>query len=163
MWFLRKRLTDEQKSSLERLTETLNYLTREQESTFAMVLSEMTEFLLNCNEGRNAGLGRPLTPVDDDEIVTVREMLVTYRMTIVPALSQMERIDIPDWAPSKFVKHRREVAESWHTHYQFLDTAIEGLEPPDPLVDQVGKAKLNMFVSGISLGIRMVKHNELKP
>ena len=162
MWPFRKRLTDEQKDSLVRVVGQLNTLTRDQEAAFAAVLSEMTEFLLQCNKARNSGLGRPFPPIDDDHIATVRERLVVYRTAIGPAISRLEGIVIPEWAPSKLVRRRQEAVGFWRTHSQFLDTALEGLEPPDPLVDQEAKAKLNMFVSGIGLGLRMVKHHEFK-
>ena len=162
MWFFRKRLTDEQRGSLERLAGALNSLTRDQEASFMITLSEMAEFLLNCHQGRNSGIGRPITPLDDAEIVTVREALVAYKSTIAPSISQLEGIIIPEWAPSKFAKYQQEVPGFWQTHSQFIDMALEGLAPPDPLVDQPGNAKLNMFVSGIGLGMRMVEHRELK-
>jgi hypothetical protein len=41
--------------------------------------------------------------------------------------------------------------------------ALEGLGPPDPLVNQVGYAKLNLFVSVIGLGVRMMQYPEFKP
>ena len=162
MWPFRKRLSDEQKDSLVRVVGQLNSLTRDQEAAFAAIPSETTEFLLNCNEARNSGLGRPLTPIDDVEIATVRQKLVAYRATILPAISQLEGIVIPEWAPSKLLKHCQQIVGFWQAHYQFLGSALDGLEPPDPFVDREGDAKLNMFVLGIGLGIRMVKHHELK-
>ena len=162
MWFFRKRLTDEQRDSLERVVAQLNSLARDQEAAFMSALSEMSEFLVNCNVARNSGLGRPLNSFDDEDIATVRERLVAYRETIAPAVSHLEEIVIPEWAPSKLVKHHQLVVRSWQAHSQFLDTALKGLEPPEPLVDQEGEAKLNMFVSGIGLGLRMVKDHEFK-
>ena len=83
--------------------------------------------------------------------------------TAWPSISELERVDIPEWVPSKFAEHRRQVLSFWETHFKFVGVTIAGLAPPDPLVDQPEVAKLNQFTSGMSLAARMVKIHELRP
>ena len=162
MRFFRKRFTEEQKGTLQRIAGALNCIGRKQEAEFSTLVVEMAEFVRNCADGQRAGLGRPLNPPKDREIKRVREALLSHTTTIESSRSRLKEIVIPDWAPSKFVEARQDMDKFYDTHVQFLKTALRGLAPPDPLVDQLGEAKLNMFLSGLSLARRMIQHHPLK-
>ncbi len=162
MWLFKKRFTDEQKGKLQQVAEILNCLAKDQETAYSTMLVEMGGFLKNCVDGQNAGLGRPLNSPRDYEIEMVRGMLWSHRGAVETSISRLEEMFIPNWAPSKFTETRQEWSKFWEAHVSFIDTALEGLEPPNPLIDQVGKAKLNMLISGLSLAQKLVQHNRLK-
>ena len=163
MWFFRKKLTQEQRISLGKLAEELNSLTQAREAAFAAALRDVADLLTNCMAGQDSGAGRPLVPPAASEIIAARETLLAYEDTARPSISELERVDIPERAPSKFAEHRRQVLSFWESHFKFVGATIEGLASPDPLVDQPEVAKLNQFTSGMSLAFRMVRHHELRP
>ena len=163
MWFFRKKLTQEQRISLGKLAEDLNSLTQAKEAAFAAALRDVADLLANCMAGQDSGAGRPLVPPAASEIIAARETLLAYEDTAWPSISELERVDIPEWVPSKFAEHRRQVLSFWESHFKFVGVTIAGLAPPDLLVDQPEVAKLNQFTSGMSLAARMVKHHELRP
>ena len=119
MWFFRKKLTQEQRISLGKLAEELNSLTQAKEAAFAVALRDVADLLANCMAGQDSGAGRPLVPPAASEIIAARETLLAYEDTARPSISELERVDIPEWAPSKFAEHRRQVLSFWESHFKF--------------------------------------------
>lgn len=154
-FFRRNRLTEEQKTILEEVIAEYNTVLDEQATALSPLYADMSDFLLNCRNGQQAGLGRPLTPPEDHEVEDAHRILESYRPVIASAHARLKAIVIPEWAPRKFSE-----AQEWGLffdgHVGFVDQAIEGLEPPDPLVDRSGEAKLNMFLSGVGFVTRLV-------
>lgn len=162
MRFFRKRLTEKQKEHLQQIAGDLNCIGNNQEALFSTLLVEMADFVRNCADGQSAGLGSPSNLPNDREIGRIREALVSYTTTIDTSRSRLKEIIIPDWAPSKFVEAQQDMDKFYETHMQFLTTALRGLAPPDPLVDALGEAKLNMFLRGLGLARKMVQYHPLK-
>ena len=154
-FFWRNRFTEEQKVTLEKVIAEFNTVVEEQATALSPLYAYMTAFLLNCRNGQQAGLGRSLKPPEDQEVEDARRILESCRPVISSAHAQLKAIVIPTWAPPRF-----SAAQEWGVFFDgpvgFVDRAIKGLEPPDPLVDRSGEAKLNMFLSGVGFVTKLV-------
>ena len=158
-----KRYTTEQKAVLRDLAESLNVMSEDLHKLTLTMVADNWEFIENCENGRRGELGRPLSSVTDDEIEAMRIALASYSKAVESYKQELKNVNLPDWAPAKFVKYRQDQKEFSETISRFIDMSLEGLESPHPLVDQLGVAKLNMFCAGIGLSIKMAQHHRIKP
>ena len=144
------KLTGEQKDLLRTVANTMNVLADRQKNSFEQTTAQIREFGANCADGQRAGIGRPMNTPSDDEIEGVRRLLGVHKELLNSTIEELRNIRLENWAPSKFGKTQEDWVKYWETQSQFIDSALRGLSPPEPLVDQPNRFKLNMFLSGLA-------------
>ena len=144
------KLTGEQKDLLRTVANTMNVLADRQKNSFEQTTAQIREFGANCADGQRAGIGKPMNTPSDDEIEGVRRLLGAHKELLNSTIEELRNIRLEDWAPSKFGKTQEDWVKYWETQSQFIDSALRGLSPPEPLVDQPNRFKLNMFLSGLA-------------
>ena len=144
------KLTGEQKDLLRTVANTMNVLADRQKNSFEQTTAQIREFGANCADGQRAGIGRPMNTPSDDEIEGVHRLLGVHKELLNSTIEELRNIRLEDWAPSKFGKTQEDWVKYWETQSQFIDSALRGLSPPEPLVDQPNRFKLNMFLSGLA-------------
>ena len=144
------KLTGEQKDLLRTVANTMNVLADRQKNSFEQTTAQIREFGANCADGQRAGIGRPMNTPSDDEIEGVRRLLGAHKELLNSTIEELRNIRLENWAPSKFGKTQEDWVKYWETQSQFIDSALRGLSPPEPLVDQPNRFKLNMFLSGLA-------------
>ena len=157
------KLTREQKEVLQTVADTMNALADKQRNSFEQTTAQIREFGANCAAGQRAGIGKPMNTPSDDEIEGVRRLLGAHKELLNSTIEELRNIRLEDWAPSKFGKTQEDWGKYWETQSQFIDTALRGLSPPEPLVDQPNRFKLNMFLSGFATaGTMALGHKHIK-
>ena len=144
------KLTGEQKDLLRTVANTMNVLADRQKNSFEQTTAQIREFGANCADGQRAGIGKPMNTPSDDEIEGVRRLLGAHKELLNSTIEELRNIRLENWAPSKFGKTQEDWVKYWETQSQFIDSALRGLSPPEPLVDQPNRFKLNMFLSGLA-------------
>lgn len=151
------RMTDEQRATLRAITHTMNALAEEQQASFESTSAQLQEFGANCLAGQRQGLGRPLITPEAGDLETVRQQIMKHQELLGTATGKLRAMRFEEWIPIKIVKTREEWVGFWESQYNFIDTTLAGLAPPEPLVDRTGEAKLNMFLSCFSLAGTMAR------
>jgi HAMP domain-containing protein len=104
---------------------------------------------LDCQRAQRAGLGR-LVVADGAILNEARRHLEQHQSHIDNLHAEIRRMQIRDWFPKKLKKQHVEWLQNLEIERKWLETVIESITPPEPLVDRPEAAKLNMFVSGLN-------------
>lgn len=157
MPFFGSKLSKEQQSEIQELVHQINELNAWHSEAFDTMAKELRDLFVACESARRSGLGRPLT-VSDADLNMAREALTAYQSHTDSFATKLGVLHVEDWIPKKLRRSLAEASEFLQTERRFLsDTVMDALSPPLPLVDQPGKAKLNMFVSGLDLIATVVR------
>jgi len=93
--------------------------------------------------------GTPLANADS-RVATAREAVTSYRDVLRSAHRSLEARAPEDWYPRKSRKRYEVISKTVGELGAMADMVQESLEPP-ALVPELGKHKLNMFVSGVNV------------
>ena len=157
MPFFGSKLSEEQKRAIQELVHRMNELNTSHTEAFDAMQRKLQDLYVACRSARQSGLGG-LPTVNDVDLNMAREVLTGYQAHIDTFAAELGTLHVEDWFPKKLKRSLADASKFLESERSTLTNLVmEALSLPLPLVDQLGKAKLNMFVSGLDMTAIMVR------